>query len=131
MDVNSLIGQGYQVKDNILYQDNRCAILLEKNGKLSSSKQTKHMDVCYFFIMDTIQPGEVTTEWCPTSEMIADYMTKPLQGKMFTKFCDIVMGIKLVSWKLNQWIAKYFFSLAYSMCLWVRHRSVLDTVAIQ
>ena len=59
------------------------------------------MDVCYFFVMDRIQHGEVTTEWFPTSEMIADYMTKPLQGKMFTKFCNMVMGIKSVSWKLN------------------------------
>ena len=98
---NFLIGQGYDVTDNILYQDNRSAILLEKNGKLSSSKRAKHMDVRYLFVMDRIHCGEVTTEWCPTLEMIADYMTKPLQGKMFTKFCDMFMGIRLVSWKLN------------------------------
>ena len=39
-----LIGQGYNVTDNILYQDNKSAILLERNGKLSISKQTKHMN---------------------------------------------------------------------------------------
>ena len=98
---NILIGQGYQVNDNILYQENKSAILLEKNAKLSSLKQTKHMDVHYFFVTDRIQHGEVTTEWCPTLEMITDHMTKLLQGKMFTKFCDLVMGIKLVRWKLN------------------------------
>jgi hypothetical protein len=27
-------------------------------------------------------------------------MTKPLQGKAFTKFCDIVMGMNTVSWSV-------------------------------
>jgi hypothetical protein len=30
--------QGYKVKSNVLYQDNKSAILLEKNGKCSSGK---------------------------------------------------------------------------------------------
>jgi hypothetical protein len=38
-------GQGYQVQDNILFQDNKSAILLEKNGKASSSKCTKHINI--------------------------------------------------------------------------------------
>jgi hypothetical protein len=33
--------QGIKVTDNILYQDNKSAILLEKNGRASSSKRTK------------------------------------------------------------------------------------------
>ena len=37
--------QGYQVNDNILFQDNKSAILLEKNGKASSSKRTKHINI--------------------------------------------------------------------------------------
>jgi hypothetical protein len=35
-----LEAQGFGVKDNIVYQDNMSAILLEKNGKMSSSKRT-------------------------------------------------------------------------------------------
>ena len=42
--------QGYKVDDNILFQDNKSAMLLEKNGKASSSKQTKHINIRYFFI---------------------------------------------------------------------------------
>jgi hypothetical protein len=41
--------QGYQIKDNILFQDNKSAILLEKNGKALSSKRTKHINIRYFF----------------------------------------------------------------------------------
>jgi hypothetical protein len=26
---------------------------------------------------------EVEIEWCPTKEMVADFMTKPLHGKSF------------------------------------------------
>ena len=97
---NFLNSQGYTVKDNILYQDNKSAILLEKNGRVSSSKRTKHIDVRYFFVTDRIQRGEVTSQWCLTGEMVADFMTKPLQGKAFTKFRDIVMGMNTVSWSV-------------------------------
>jgi hypothetical protein len=35
-----LEAQGYDINDNLLYQDNKSAILLEKNGKMSSGKRT-------------------------------------------------------------------------------------------
>jgi hypothetical protein len=50
-------GQGYGVKASILNQDNLSAILLEKNGRASSSKRTKHTNVRYFFIKDRIVSG--------------------------------------------------------------------------
>ena len=33
--------QGYNIERNILYQDNKSAILLEENGKKSSGKRTQ------------------------------------------------------------------------------------------
>jgi len=85
--------QGYEVHDNVLYQDNKSAILLEKNGKASSTKRTKHINIRYFFITDRIASGQLRIEWCPTLEMIGDYMTKPLQGALFRKFRDLIMGV--------------------------------------
>jgi predicted nucleic acid-binding Zn ribbon protein len=41
--------QGYHVQDNILFQDNKSAILLEKNGKALSSKHTKHINIRFFY----------------------------------------------------------------------------------
>jgi len=35
--------QGYDVTHNILYQDNKSTILLAANGRMSSSKRTKHI----------------------------------------------------------------------------------------
>ena len=85
--------QGWTVVDNMLFQDNRSSILLEKNGKASSSKRTKHINIRYFFITDRISKGEVSVAWCPTDDMIGDYMTKPLQGSKFRKFRDLIMGV--------------------------------------
>jgi hypothetical protein len=88
-----LEAQGYNVQDNVLFQDNKSSILLEKNGKASSSKRTKHINVRYFFITDRANKGEVSIVWCPTGDMILDYATKPLQGALFRKFRDQIMGV--------------------------------------
>jgi hypothetical protein len=85
--------QGYQVQDIILFQDSKSAILLEKNGKASSSKRTKHVNIRYFFITDSVNKGDVSLVWCPTGDMIGDFMTKPLQGALFWKFRDQIMGV--------------------------------------
>jgi hypothetical protein len=85
--------QGYKVNENIVYQDNQSVILLERNGKASSSKRTKHINIRYFFVTDWIKNQELTVEWCPTGDMIADFMTKPTQGALFKKFRDQIMGV--------------------------------------
>jgi hypothetical protein len=41
---------GYDMDPSVLYQDNMSAIVLETNGKASSTKQTKHIKVKYFCI---------------------------------------------------------------------------------
>ena len=64
-----LENQGYEVGTSKIYQDNKSAILLEENGRESSSKRTKHIKVRYFFIKDKFQSGEVTVEHCSTHQM--------------------------------------------------------------
>ena len=81
------------IVDNIVYQDNKSSILLETNGRASSSKRTRHLNVRYFFVKDRVDSGEVRIEYCPTEEMIADYFTKPLQGALFYKMRDLIMNI--------------------------------------
>jgi hypothetical protein len=87
-----LEAQGYKINDNILYQDNQSSILLETNGRGSSGKRTRHINVRYFFIADRVKSGEVRIDYCPTGIMIADYFTKPLQGALFWKLRDMIMG---------------------------------------
>ena len=69
-------------------------MLLEKNGKASSGKRTKHINIRYFFVTDRIKKGDLKVEWCPTDEMIADFWTKPNQGSLFRKFRDRIMGVE-------------------------------------
>lgn len=79
---------------NILYQDNTSSIRLESNGKASSTKRTRHINIRYFLVTDRLKQGEISTiEYCPTEEMIADYFTKPLQGAQFRRFRNAIMGI--------------------------------------
>ena len=89
-----LEAQGYKSNDTILYQDNKSAILLEKNGKMSSGKKTKHINIRYFFITNRIEKGELKVEYCPTDKMVADFFTKPLQGQKFIDFRNEIMNIK-------------------------------------
>jgi hypothetical protein len=85
--------QGYGVKDNVLFQDIKSSILLEKNGKASSSKRTKHINIRYFFITDRVNKEEVSVVWCPAGDVVGDYAVKPLQGALFRKFRDQIMGV--------------------------------------
>ncbi len=87
-----LLSQGYGVVKNLLLQDNRSSILLERNGSASSGKHTRHINIRHFFISDRVNMKEVSLHWCPTKEMVADFWTKPLQGTQFRKLRDYIMG---------------------------------------
>ena len=75
-----LEAQGYPVKENILYQDNKSVMLLETNGCKSTGKCSCHLNIQYFYITDQKAKGHIDIEYCQTDEMIGDYMTKPLYG---------------------------------------------------
>ena len=63
-----------------MYQDNKSSILLDTNGRKSAGKRSQEMHICYFFIADQVEKGNVEIEHCPTDGMVSDFMTKPLQG---------------------------------------------------
>jgi hypothetical protein len=75
--------QGYEPECVGLYQDNISTQLLIKNGKFSSGDKTKHMKAKFFFIKDRVDNGEIKVIDCPAEEMLADRLTKPLQGMAF------------------------------------------------
>ena len=84
--------QGYEIDRNILYQDNQSAILLEINGRRSAGKRSRALNVRYFFLTDHVAKGNLEIEYCPTEDMMADFMTKPLQGDKFRRFRKDIMG---------------------------------------
>jgi hypothetical protein len=85
--------QGFKVMLNVIYQDNTSTMKLQKNGKASSGKRTRHFDIKYFYITDLISRNEVQVEYCPTDAMIADYMTKPVVGSKYKIFRDRIMNL--------------------------------------
>lgn len=85
-----LKAQGYDVRGN-LYQDNLSTIALANNGR-STSDRTRHINIRYFFIKQYLEDGTMTVEHCPATEMIADILTKPLQGYEFIKMRDLLLG---------------------------------------
>ena len=89
--------QGYKIKDNVLYQDNQSTILMLKNGRNSCTGNSRHINIRYFFVKDRIDKKELRVEYCPSLIMLADYFTKPLQGHLFQKFRDVIMGYKPIS----------------------------------
>jgi hypothetical protein len=84
--------QGFTIKTNIVYRDNTSAMKLEENGRASASKRTRHFNIKYFYITDLIERGEVKIEYCPTDDMLADYMTKPVVGTKFISFRKHIMN---------------------------------------
>ena len=64
-------------------QDNAASIhLAEGRGKFSASK---HIELRHHKCREVIENGEMRMRWIPTSDMIADIMTKPLAKPTFLK----------------------------------------------
>jgi hypothetical protein len=68
---------------SVILQDNTSTIQFEKNGKQSNTKRTRHINIRYFYVTSKVKNGDVRIVYCPTTEMVSDYLTKPLQGSLF------------------------------------------------
>ena len=77
-----LLEQGYNVPAAVIKQDNQSAKHMMEAGS-GSSENTRHIGIRFFFVKDRITSGEVKIEWLPTEDMLADMLTKPLQGELF------------------------------------------------
>ena len=63
-----------------MFQDNQSNMRFMTNGKELSTKRTKHINVRYLFMHDVIKRGDMSVDYCPTGDMWANVLTKPLQG---------------------------------------------------
>lgn len=76
-----------------MVQDNTSAMWLMKNGKASSTKRTRHLNIGHFAIEDHLDRMEFELECCSTDDIWADFMSEPLQGKKFASHRDRIMGM--------------------------------------
>jgi hypothetical protein len=86
-----IIGQGYQLDAATIFQDNMSTMAMVKKGH-SNSERSRHISIRYFFVKDRVDQGDIKIEYKPTGEMVADVLTKPLQGSLFVKLRDELLN---------------------------------------
>jgi hypothetical protein len=88
---NFLLEQGYDVPPATIFQDNQSAIALVKNSR-SNSDRTRHIAIRFYFIADRVASTEIAIQNLSTGEMVADILTKPLQGQLFVCLRDQLLN---------------------------------------
>jgi hypothetical protein len=89
---NFVQAQGHQVEPATIYQDNTAVADILKKGP-SAQLKTRHLSIRHFFVADKIKLKEVIIKYCPTADMIADMLTKPLVGEQFAKLRNYVVRV--------------------------------------
>jgi hypothetical protein len=73
-----------------IFEDNQAAIALSRNPVQHS--RTKHIDICHHGLRDFIDSGRLAIQYINTSEMLADALTKPLNGRKLRDL-SVSMGL--------------------------------------
>ena len=72
-------------------EDNQAAIAMVKNPVYHA--RSKHIDIRFHYIRDLCKEGHILIQYCPSSDNLADIMTKPVPRLQFERLrgkCDIV-----------------------------------------
>jgi len=67
-----------------VFGDNQSTIAVSQNGV--KGERTKHVDVKYHFVTETVERGAVKLRWVPTAQQQADIFTKALAAPAFEHF---------------------------------------------
>ena len=82
--------QGVQCGVPVVHQDNTSTITLATKG--GGKYRTKYMRVRQAYVQEHHQDGSVVIQYLPTGKMLADMLTKPLQGALFKYLARRVTG---------------------------------------
>jgi hypothetical protein len=77
---------GFPQEITEMKQDNKSCIQITQGNH--SHQRSKHIDIRHHFIKDEINLENMKMTWCPTNDMIADIMTKPLPRPRFIELRD-------------------------------------------
>ena len=67
-----------------IYRDNQGTLALVKNPYLY--KQSKHINICYYYIQDLKEQKRIVVIYILTNKIIVDRFTKPLRRTLFKRF---------------------------------------------
>jgi hypothetical protein len=88
-----LEAQGEPHGPAIIFQDNQSTMALLANG-ISKSDRTRHIDIRYFWTKERVDNGDLIITYLPTDEMVADILTKPLQGVKFVELRNRLLNLR-------------------------------------
>ncbi|KAG5883324.1 hypothetical protein JTB14_032525 [Gonioctena quinquepunctata] len=81
---------GEEVIEIKMFEDNQSCIKMLDSERINDS--TKHIDTKYNYAKEMKKKNEIFFEYCPTNEMVADILTKPLEVNKIRKFREM-MGL--------------------------------------
>ena len=81
----------HQIKSSEIKEDNGACIAMSKS--ILTSSKARHMKIKHHYVRSQVAEGEVKLVPCPTSDMIADILTKNLARPQFEKIRDILLGV--------------------------------------
>lgn len=73
-----------------IYEDNQGAIALTKNPVCT--QRSKHVDIKYHFVLSAHAEGKISIDYCPTADMVADVLTKPVTKSKFERLKGYLFG---------------------------------------
>ncbi len=79
-----------QSEPTMIFEDNQACIATTKNSLVNA--RSKHIDIKYHFNREKMENGEVDLKYFPTTEMIADVLTKPLPAQQHRELTMRMMG---------------------------------------
>ena len=56
---------------------------------------SRHIDIKYFWVKDQVEKKEIDIQYCPTLLFLAYFFSKALQGKLFKRFRNVIMGYEI------------------------------------
>jgi hypothetical protein len=83
---------GFKMPPTVIYEDNRSTLHLLESDK-THRKRSRHINARFFFIRDRVETGECTLVHLPGEDMVADLMTKPVEGPRLRRLCSGMMCV--------------------------------------
>lgn len=84
--------QGIEIGVPIIYQDNKSTI--QWTDESSKKLRNKYMLVRQELVKQGVKNNDFRIQYLKTTDMVADILTKPLQGKLFKKLRSLLSGAK-------------------------------------
>ncbi len=89
-----LLDLGFTVAQPVLWGDNKSALFCAECEHLTP--KSRHIERKDMYVKDLVQRQYIKTEWCQSSDQLADVMTKVLPGPALTAVRD-ALQLRLTS----------------------------------